>query len=145
VNRAGCHPWNFLASKSDLPDKLARDERAAKMILTIKCEHCGKDFDSEGLERTEFCPHCGRETHVASHEHSQSPPAAPAAARLQMSRMMACADCGAAMSRRAGWCPACGSIPFWSIIRLVFFVIAAAAIFDLLRLLIDEIFKAVTS
>ena len=108
---AGCHPWNLLASKSDLPDKVARDERAAKMILTIKCEHCGKDFESEGLERTEFCQHCGRETHVAGHENSQSPPAAaPAAARLQTSRMMACADCGAAMSRRALWCPACGSL-----------------------------------
>jgi RNA polymerase subunit RPABC4/transcription elongation factor Spt4 len=136
----------LLASKSDLPDKVARDERAAKMILTIKCEHCRKDFESEGLERTEFCPHCGRETPVAGHEHSQSPTAAaPAAARLQTSRMMACADCGAAMSRRAGWCPACGSIPFGSTFRLVCFVIVAAAIFDLLRLLIDEIIKAVAS
>ncbi len=64
------------------------------MTLTVKCELCGKDFESEGLERTEFCPHCGRETHVTG-------PSAPRPA--QTSRMKACADCGAAMSRRAFW------------------------------------------
>ena len=95
------------------------------MILTIKCEFCGKDFESEGLERTEFCPHCGRETHVTGRENSPSPTAAaPAVARPKTSRMMACADCGAAMSRRALWCPACGSIQH-SLAGLIFQIMGA--------------------
>jgi DNA-directed RNA polymerase subunit RPC12/RpoP len=102
------------------------------VILTIKCEHCGKDFESEGLERTEFCPHCGRETHVAGGGHSSAP--RPIPRPVQTSRMMACADCGAQMSRRALWCPACGSLQrsliglmlqimcaFW----VVFFILSA--------------------
>ena len=138
--RAGCHPWNLLAPKSDLPDKVARDEHAAKMILTIKCEQCGKDFESEGLDKTEFCPHCGRETHVSTHvssgRHSEPRP-------VQTSRMMACADCGAQMSRRALWCPACGSLQrsliglMWQIMCAFWFVgfIVAAIGWVILKLI----------
>lgn len=85
------------------------------MILTIKCEHCGKEFESEALEKTEFCPHCGRETTIASGVISEpktvrSPAQNWPARTLPESKMIKCADCGAPMSRRALWCPTCGSI-----------------------------------
>jgi DNA-directed RNA polymerase subunit RPC12/RpoP len=76
------------------------------MILTVKCEQCGKEFESEGMDRTEFCPHCGSETRVAGRTVAAPPPPLNA----PRARMKPCADCGSQMSKRALWCPACGSI-----------------------------------
>jgi DNA-directed RNA polymerase subunit RPC12/RpoP len=35
------------------------------MIATSKCQHCGNEFETDGMNRTEFCPHCGKETSIA--------------------------------------------------------------------------------
>ncbi|HAO78566.1 MAG TPA: hypothetical protein DCQ92_06235 [Verrucomicrobia subdivision 3 bacterium] len=32
------------------------------MIANTKCQHCGNEFETDGMNRTEFCPHCGKET-----------------------------------------------------------------------------------
>ena len=34
------------------------------MLIKAKCEHCQSEFEDEGLERTIFCPSCGKETHI---------------------------------------------------------------------------------
>jgi hypothetical protein len=34
------------------------------MILQVICQHCQSSFDSDGLEKTAFCPVCGQETAV---------------------------------------------------------------------------------
>ena len=34
------------------------------MIIKAQCEHCQADFEDEGLEKTVWCPSCGKETHV---------------------------------------------------------------------------------
>ncbi len=34
------------------------------MIAVTKCQHCGNNFEVDGMERTEFCPHCFKETTV---------------------------------------------------------------------------------
>lgn len=34
------------------------------MLIKAKCEHCAGDFEDEGLEKTVFCPACGKETHI---------------------------------------------------------------------------------
>jgi len=34
------------------------------MLIKAKCEHCGSVFETDGMSRTEFCPHCGKETSV---------------------------------------------------------------------------------
>ena len=34
------------------------------MLIKAKCEHCQIEFEDEGLERTIFCPSCGKETHI---------------------------------------------------------------------------------
>jgi len=78
------------------------------MVTTVKCRHCGKDFEADAEERTVFCPHCEKETPTASFQTSR--PFVAAQLDHAKSRMTGCADCGAPMSRRALWCPACGSI-----------------------------------
>jgi rRNA maturation protein Nop10 len=42
------------------------------MIANAKCQHCGNDFETDGMNRTEFCPHCGKETSIVA---QVSPPA----------------------------------------------------------------------
>lgn len=34
------------------------------MLIKPKCEHCGSVFETDGMSRTEFCPHCGKETSI---------------------------------------------------------------------------------
>lgn len=34
------------------------------MTIKSKCEHCQNEFEDEGLEKTIFCPSCGKETHI---------------------------------------------------------------------------------
>jgi len=34
------------------------------MLIKAKCEHCGNVFETDGMNRTEFCPHCGKETSI---------------------------------------------------------------------------------
>lgn len=34
------------------------------MISTVTCQHCGNAFEAEIVDKTEFCPHCGKETSV---------------------------------------------------------------------------------
>jgi hypothetical protein len=34
------------------------------MITNIICQHCGQTFEAEIVDKTEFCPHCGKETAV---------------------------------------------------------------------------------
>jgi predicted nucleic acid-binding Zn-ribbon protein len=34
------------------------------MLIKVKCEHCGNIFETDGMNRTEFCPHCGKETSI---------------------------------------------------------------------------------
>lgn len=34
------------------------------MIIQAKCQHCNGEFEDEGLERTGFCPLCGKETRI---------------------------------------------------------------------------------
>jgi hypothetical protein len=34
------------------------------MIAKTKCQHCGNEFEIDGMNRTEFCPTCGKETSV---------------------------------------------------------------------------------
>ncbi len=38
------------------------------MIIQIKCQHCNQEFEDEALERTVFCPHCGKETSVRENQ-----------------------------------------------------------------------------
>ena len=34
------------------------------MLIKAKCQHCGNVFETDGMNRTEFCPHCGKETSI---------------------------------------------------------------------------------
>ena len=34
------------------------------MIANTKCQHCGNEFETDGMNRTEFCPHCGKESSI---------------------------------------------------------------------------------
>ena len=34
------------------------------MISNLTCQHCGKTFEAEIVDKTEFCPHCGKETAI---------------------------------------------------------------------------------
>lgn len=36
------------------------------MIANTKCQHCGEEFEIDGMNRTEFCPHCGKETSIVA-------------------------------------------------------------------------------
>jgi DNA-directed RNA polymerase subunit RPC12/RpoP len=34
------------------------------MIANTKCQHCGNEFETDGTNKSEFCPHCGKETFI---------------------------------------------------------------------------------
>ena len=92
------------------------------------------------------CPHCGKPTQIYMNKVEFSAP--PTHQPTGSSQMMACADCGGQISRKSIICPHCGkfiNLPFRLVWHAVVYSIFAFAIFDVLRLLIDEIFKAFSS
>jgi hypothetical protein len=62
------------------------------MIATTNCQHCGKGFEIDGMNRTEFCPHCGKETSVLKQASPPAPAPAPAstATTLKQIRQQTC-------------------------------------------------------
>jgi DNA-directed RNA polymerase subunit RPC12/RpoP len=34
------------------------------MIATARCQHCGNEFETDGVNKSEFCPHCGKESFI---------------------------------------------------------------------------------
>ena len=90
------------------------------------------EFSSETSHRrlgqTINCPHCQQPTQIYMNKAEFTAPKKPGLvadlkeiwtdpkwlvrqdAKQKALRMTTCADCGAQMSRRALWCPACGSI-----------------------------------
>jgi DNA-directed RNA polymerase subunit RPC12/RpoP len=43
------------------------------MIANTKCQHCGNEFEIDGMNRTEFCPHCGKETLIVGQVAAPAP------------------------------------------------------------------------
>lgn len=43
------------------------------MIIRAQCQHCQSEFEDEGLERTVFCPSCGKETIIRSKGSNYAP------------------------------------------------------------------------
>lgn len=41
------------------------------MLIQIQCQHCNQSFEDECLEKTAFCPHCGKETQLFQSEESE--------------------------------------------------------------------------
>jgi hypothetical protein len=64
------------------------------MIANAKCQHCGNQFETDGMNRTEFCPHCGKENSISGQVSAPAPAytaAAPStAATLQQIRQQTC-------------------------------------------------------
>jgi len=113
------------------------------MLLKVTCEHCGKGFESEGLDKTEFCPHCGVETHVSGRGYSAP---APIPRPGKISRLMACADCGQNHSIGAIWCPHCGrfhNVPFRLVWQATGAFYLALAILTIIGAVIVAIFEVV--
>ncbi len=47
------------------------------MIANTKCQHCGNEFETDGMNRTEFCPHCGKETAIVAQVAVPAPVVTP--------------------------------------------------------------------
>jgi DNA-directed RNA polymerase subunit RPC12/RpoP len=43
------------------------------MIATTTCQHCGNEFEIDVMNRTEFCPHCGKETFIVGQVSAPAP------------------------------------------------------------------------
>ena len=89
------------------------------MIAKTTCQHCGIEFEIDGMNRTEFCPHCGKETVIVA--RASKPIPAPVFTQ-PITQLKPCADCGHQISKRAFWCPSCGSMGkslFWKIWEIV--------------------------
>ena len=43
------------------------------MIAKTKCQHCGNEFEIDGMNHTEFCPHCGKETSIVAQVATPAP------------------------------------------------------------------------
>jgi len=48
------------------------------MIIKVQCEHCQSEFEDEGMEKTVFCPACGKETFIrakgSNYSNFKTPP-----------------------------------------------------------------------
>ena len=64
------------------------------MIANTKCQHCGNEFEIDGMNRTEFCPHCGKETSIVAQVAVPAPASvtgvSSAAATLKQIRQQTC-------------------------------------------------------
>jgi ABC-type microcin C transport system permease subunit YejE len=61
------------------------------MIATTNCQHCGKEFETDGMNRTEFCPHCGKETSIVAQVAVPAPASSTGtAATLKQIRQQTC-------------------------------------------------------
>jgi hypothetical protein len=58
------------------------------MIANAKCQHCGNVFETDGMNKTEFCPHCGKETFIVGQAFDPAP--ANTAAALKQIREQTC-------------------------------------------------------
>jgi len=111
------------------------------MIAKTNCQHCRNEFEIDGMNRTEFCPHCGKETVVVAQVQTPAPAATPARGGL-----VKCPDCGNDVSRKSLFCPACGAFErglFRNIWRIVSTFWLVSLIFAVLGLIIWKLFEAV--
>jgi DNA-directed RNA polymerase subunit RPC12/RpoP len=64
------------------------------MIANAKCQHCGNVFETDGMNHTEFCPHCGKETLIVGQVAIPAPAStagtASTAATLKQIRQQTC-------------------------------------------------------
>lgn len=113
------------------------------MIAKTNCQHCGNEFEIDGMSRTEFCPQCGKETVVVA--QVQSPKPAPTRAPSQSTAsLIPCDCCGHPISREAWFCFECGKFhaSLFSIVwRVVCCAGVAAAILSLIGLVIGKIIE----
>jgi Zn finger protein HypA/HybF involved in hydrogenase expression len=116
------------------------------MIATEKCQHCSGEFEFEVGNKTEFCPHCGKETLVQKTKFI--PPPQFAAKNTEQDffpALVACGYCKEKIARAAVLCPRCGgfkSIPFRLVWQATCGVLFVVAILGLIGALIDAIFHA---
>jgi DNA-directed RNA polymerase subunit RPC12/RpoP len=59
------------------------------MIIQSKCQHCHAEFEDEGLERTVFCPSCGKETFIRAKGSDYSAHAATAPEKDSLGNLIA--------------------------------------------------------
>jgi predicted RNA-binding Zn-ribbon protein involved in translation (DUF1610 family) len=117
------------------------------MIEKCPCQQCGVNIEFEIENANQFvpCPSCGKETRLlmpGTSEHAQTTLAAKLATRTG-GKTVPCVDCGHKISRRAFFCPSCGSIgsPFLKIFYIVCCVVMAGVILDVIGLIINKIFS----
>jgi hypothetical protein len=118
------------------------------MIAKCPCQHCGVNIEFEVENGNQFvpCPSCGKQTRLLLPKPSAT---RPKFERLAPElKLQACEDCGGEISRKSVLCPHCGkfiNVPFRLVWMAVGYSICAFALFDLIRLLMDAVFKAFTS
>ncbi|MGH7975808.1 MAG: hypothetical protein ACREDS_04105 [Limisphaerales bacterium] len=144
------------------------------MISKCQCQSCSGEIEFDAAEFQEsgrdakwifgqsvLCPHCGKETilYLPKSLETETPPGKPRdlspkeksylpspSPSSPVSRMKPCADCGAPMSQRALWCPACGSIQrgrFGLVFGITVDVVVAMTIISLILLFIGFLIEAV--
>jgi phage FluMu protein Com len=111
------------------------------MLITFKCHHCAQEFEADGLQAQETCPHCQAVNQVLAHGHYADGPAEVPPTHFTASSANAavrpCRACQALISRKAWICVHCGDWPrhpffiCWdimgnlAIIALIFVIIGA--------------------
>ena len=109
------------------------------MIAHVICQHCSQEFEADITGKTEFCPHCGKETRV------RLAPFKPAAA-ANVTRLTSCGDCAGAISPHAILCPHCGNfrgITFRLMFQIVCLVISSFALLTLIGALFTAAIHAI--
>ena len=43
------------------------------MVAKTRCQHCRSEFEADGTKKSEFCPHCGKETIIFRQVAFQKP------------------------------------------------------------------------
>ena len=119
------------------------------MITKCPCQQCGVNIEFEAEQANQFvaCPSCGKQTRLllpGSREHALTSHAAKLNAKAE-TKMTTCPDCGLQVSRRAFWCPACGSMGeslFWKIWEIMAAFWLVNLVVAVLAFLIWKLFEA---
>jgi predicted RNA-binding Zn-ribbon protein involved in translation (DUF1610 family) len=117
-----------------------------RVIVAVKCRHCGHEFDSEAESSSAICPNCGKENIFRAPRVAVPPPAIKKPASETVSNLVYCPSCLEKISRATVFCPHCGAffnVPFRLVWQVLCWFMVATVLIGIILALLDGFIKAI--